>query len=1155
MERYSSLSSPVNCEAPLKVPSAAGFGLVTLTNASSLQAQFLPNGALFALRHGSTLINQLLPGPAEDGLLRLFLRIRDTQGVVSEHSALTGAGLNFVAGADFASWTAKEVHGLSTTTTFSLHPSLPAWAWRVRVTNKGTAPVHFDVLMAQDLGLADEGAVRNCEAYVSQYIDLLPLSDGRLGWVLLARQNQAAAGGRHPWLALACENGASAFCTDGWQFFGVDHRLTGTPAALGMDNLPSKRLQYEFALGGLQSRSLGIPAGASVDVLFLSRFSEDHPGASEAGDLESIRKLIPASWALHHEESAPLPPAQSSLFITTPWLSGRDPSEQELARFHPGPWRNEERDAKGTLLSFFCDRDTHVVTKAKEARILRPHGHILRSGDGSWIDGGQMGVTGYASGVFASQAYFGNPSFAKLLPVARNALNVCRAGGLRLFVRRSGVWYQLGVPSAFSMTPSDMSWLYLLNNDLSLEVRVWCPVGGASVLLDLRVLSGGPCEILATHQLAASSTEFERDLSIVHHKAEGWCSIHPSQDSLVGQKQPSLCFAIAAQKCGEVAAFGGGELLASNAEAKTFPYLAIQSRPVFGFGIILLGTQDGTQQLPALVEDARQAFAKPASRLVQGDLRLGKHKDPGVERINEILPWFHHNAAIHFSAPHGLEQTGGAAWGVRDVCQGSVEWVLTTGRHDIARKLLSAVFSQQYRPESGAIACTWPQWFMHAPYREIQQAHSHGDVCLWPMKALCDYAEAANDMAFLDTELGYTDPETFTDSGPVESLWLHCDRIVDHCEARFVEGTALINYGDGDWDDTLQPADPSMRTRMISAWTVALSYHCFRQLAELSRRAGHLARAARLESLLERMKSDFSKLLMPDGIVAGFLLADKSNTFRPLLHPSDRVTGIRYRLLPMTRGILSHLFTPAQAAEHLEIIRRALLYPDGARLMSEPAVYSGGLERLFKRADSAANVGREIGLQYVHAHLRYAEAMATLGEANALWTALQVVTPVGIKSVVPQAGLRQSNVYFSSSDANFDDRYEASRRWPELRSGTVEVRGGWRLYSSGPGLYLNKVRGCLLGLRESFEDFVFDPVLPDCLDGLTVETSLGNRACLIVYRVIHGVNTPKRILVNGTELDVTRRTHNPFRTGGVLITKESFCSHLRDSLNQVEIDL
>mgnify|MGYP006172364499 CR=1 FL=1 len=150
--------------------------------------------------------------------------------------------------------------------------------------------------------------------------------------------------------------------------------------------------------------------------------------------------------------------------------------------------------------------------------------------------------------------------------------------------------------------------------------------------------------------------------------------------------------------------------------------------------------------------------------------------------------------------------------------------------------MLQAVFEQQY-PHDGS----WPQWFMFPPFRFIQQAHSHGNVCFWPVKALCDYVEAANDLEFLETQTAYVDPESFDGTGPVESLWAHCDRVIAHAESRFVPGTALVNYGDGDWDDTLQPADPEMRTRMISAWTVGLAYHTFQQLAVVASRAGQVS--------------------------------------------------------------------------------------------------------------------------------------------------------------------------------------------------------------------------------------------------------------------------------------------------------------------------
>jgi CRISPR-associated protein Csx3 len=464
--------------------------------------------------------------------------------------------------------------------------------------------------------------------------------------------------------------------------------------------------------------------------------------------------------------------------------------------------------------------------------------------------------------------------------------------------------------------------------------------------------------------------------------------------------------------------------------------------------------------------------------------------------------------------------------------------------------VLGTVFAQQY-PHGGG----WPQWFMHPPFHAIQQVHSHGDVCLWPVKALCDYVEAANDLAFLGQETGYTDPASFDPTGPQETLWAHCDRVLAHCEARFVRGTALINYGDGDWDDTLQPADPALRTRMVSAWTVALAYQTFRQFSEVCRRAGQDARAARLDAVLERMRADFHAYLMPGGTVAGFVVHEEDGGWRPLLHPADAVTGIRYRLLPMTRAVLAELFTPEEARRHLEIIARELRFADGVRLMSEPAPYHGGCERLFKRAETAANVGREIGLQYVHAHLRYAEAMARTGDGDALWWALQVCNPVALTEVVPQAAPRQSNVYFSSSDADFADRFEAATRWAELRTGRVAVRGGWRLYSSGPGLFLHKVRACLLGVRESFGDVVLDPVLPRRLDGLTAHLTLLERAVDVRYRVRDAHAGPSGLVVNGVRLSLTTRDGNPYRAGGWRVPAGALSALLSRQRNVIEIEL
>lgn len=180
--------------------------------------------------------------------------------------------------------------------------------------------------------------------------------------------------------------------------------------------------------------------------------------------------------------------------------------------------------------------------------------------------------------------------------------------------------------------------------------------------------------------------------------------------------------------------------------------------------------------------------------------------------------------------------------------------------------------------------------------------------------------------------------------------------------------------------------------------------------------------------------------------------------------------------------------------------------------------------------------------------------MAKLGDAERLWTALQVVNPVGLAHVVPGAVARQSNVYFSSSDADFANRVEAAARWPELRAGRVPVRGGWRLYSSGPGLYLQKVRACLLGLRESFGDVVFDPVLPRSLDGLTAEVALCRRPVTLSFRVLHHPHSPAFITVNGRRLGGRIET-NPYRPGGLRVDAGDLAAALAPERNRIEIEL
>ncbi len=245
-----------------------------------------------------------------------------------------------------------------------------------------------------------------------------------------------------------------------------------------------------------------------------------------------------------------------------------------------------------------------------------------------------------------------------------------------------------------------------------------------------------------------------------------------------------------------------------------------------------------------------------------------------------------------------------------------------------------------------------------------------------------------------------------------------------------------------------------MRDWMVSAWTAALLYQQISRFAAILHRAGDDGKAGDLAALAGHIAADFNTHLMPDGIVAGYALFNAAGGEPDyLLHPRDRRTGVHYSLIPMTRSIIAGLFTPEQAQRHLRLIRDYLLYADGAHLMDRPVVYSGGLEINFRRAESAAFFGREIGLMYTHAHLRYCEALGVLGDMDAFKAALRLSNPITVTEDVANASLRQRNAYFSSSDAAFRDRVQASAGWGRLRDGSVAVDGGWRVYSSGPGIF------------------------------------------------------------------------------------------------------
>ena len=332
-----------------------------------------------------------------------------------------------------------------------------------------------------------------------------------------------------------------------------------------------------------------------------------------------------------------------------------------------------------------------------------------------------------------------------------------------------------------------------------------------------------------------------------------------------------------------------------------------------------------------------------------------------------------------------------------------------------------------------------------SPIPWCRTRESHGDIIVWPLKALCDYVEATGDFAFLDETIAWRREDNFEKTAHADPVSAHVDKLIETVRARFIPGTNLIRYGNGDWNDSLQPVDPTKRDWMTSAWTVVLLYEQLRRYAEILRQAKRGPRRAKeLDALAAAMRKDFNAYLIRDGVVAGY------GVFRPeggepelLLHPSDKQTGLSFSLLPMTQGMIGGLFTQAQARRHLSLIRKHLLFSDGARLMDRPIAYHGGPETFFQRAESAAFFGREIGLMYTHSHLRYGEAMSDIGEFAALWEALMVANPIAVTDELTECVAEAAQRLFQQQRRGLPGPLSGERRMGARQSKLD--RGRWRL--------------------------------------------------------------------------------------------------------------
>lgn len=728
-------------------------------------------------------------------------------------------------------------------------------------------------------------------------------------------------------------------------------------------------------------------------------------------------------------------------------ISGEDMTIDEVDEIYPKKQLVEDN------LSFFVG-DNHVVLKQKEMLMERNHGHIMISSDATNSNEEVLANTVYMNGYFGGQISVGNTTFHQLLTPNRNSLNFNKTTGMRMYVDLNGEMLQLTLPSIFEMGINFAKWIYKIDGEL------------------LTIL-----------------TYMSHDTRQINYEVDGPYNVYVSLDidELGGYEQEAIEDYITFKPTNEYVLSKCSNL---NYKVKGLKQIN-DLYQVIDNKFAISGAK--FHEAKIIVDDFSVAFNKfdeTYSKFMNG-FKLVTDVNT-ISKFNVLTKWYLHNALIHYSTPKGLEQYVGAAWGTRDVLQGPMELFLTFQKYDMARDVLTRVYDSQF--DDG----NWSQWFMFDEYIEQAASESHGDVVVWPFKALANYIELSGDISILNEEVRFKLRTTpFTKTNDKFTILEHVKVQWQYLQNNLLEGTALPAYGDGDWDDTLQPKSEEQRKTMVSGWTAALLYEALTNLVKHIEVVDQEF-ASEINVYINNLHSDYHKYLINDDICAGFI-SKTDDEIKYLLHPKDETTSIKYRLLPINRGIISGIMTDEQIKKGLEIIDNKLKCVDGVRLMDKPANYNHGFNSLFQRAEQASTVGREVGLQYVHAHIRYIEAMAKLKRSDIVVDALNQIQPFDINEYVENSMLKQRNTYFSSSEGDFKTRYEFADNLEKLKTGDVSVKTGWRVYSSGPGIYINQLISNVLGVKVINNKLYLEPVLDDSFNNTSLNYSFSNKVVSIKF--------------------------------------------------------
>ena len=436
-------------------------GPFQLASPSGLTVQVNANASIRRIDLRDVILNAFLGNELEGGPANVYLRRRGRRitwtpllGPRSPSRVRVGASGLALQG----EWSGVRFH-----LELRLAKAAAAWFWHVRLENLGRAAVTLDLIHAQDVALADYGAVRLNEYYVSQYLDYTPLAHASRGVVLAIRQN-LPIGGRHPWALIGSLGRGTSFATDALSFYGLRSRANGARCGSRGEE-PARRTSPARALAGRdpgRSRAAGAGRPRRARLLRLARARS--PGGERAGRSRLRRARAraargePARRARRRRISRAAAGEEPLRFASAPGSARTRPARAREALRHGAPRGRARR-------RIACSRSSTEATPTSccRPRSSRACGRTARScaPGRRWSPTRRRSPRPSGWAASSTRCSRRDTSASTACSRPRTATSgLFRSHGQRIFVELEDGYSLLDTPSAFEMTPNGARWIY-----------------------------------------------------------------------------------------------------------------------------------------------------------------------------------------------------------------------------------------------------------------------------------------------------------------------------------------------------------------------------------------------------------------------------------------------------------------------------------------------------------------------------------------------------------------------------------------------------------------------------------------------------------------------------------------------------------------------